>query len=158
MAKFTEEYLIGLLKKYDSESLDPILLKFLDERLYFDHKARILLNKGESLGILDKVLDEHEKQRIAGKKYITFSEKNKKKFSVEEDVVLTVKVKNINEIKVKIYELNLEKHYLENSCSEIEDTISLNYLEPTFSFMYENDNSNVYKENIYDIKIEKIQK
>lgn len=144
MSKFTEDYLMSLFKKYDLQSLDTILLKFLDEKVYFEHKARVILNRGDELGILDKVLSEDEKAKIAARKYITLSEKNKKKFNVDEEVVLTVKVKNIKNIKVKVYELNLEKQYLEDS-KEIEDTINLNYLEPTFSFIYEHENTNTYK-------------
>ena len=80
--------------------------------MYFQTKARVLLKKGESLGILEKVLSENEKATIADSKSITLIDKNKNKFKVDEDVVLTVKVKNVRDIKVKIYELNLEKHYL----------------------------------------------
>ena len=134
-----------------------MLLKFLDEKMYFEEKAKAMLSKGESLGILEKVLTEDEKLKISEKKYITITEKNKKKFKVDEDVVLNVKVKNIKEIKVKVYELNLEKHYLEEF-SEVEDTINLSYLEPTYSTIYEADASNKYKENIYDIKVDKVKK
>lgn len=37
---------------------------------------------------------------------------NKKSYKVSDDVILKVKVKNLKKIKVKIYEINLEKHYL----------------------------------------------
>ena len=61
----TEDYLRALLRKHEAETLDAKLLKFLDEKMYFEEKARMALKKGEDLGILDKVLTEDEKLRIA---------------------------------------------------------------------------------------------
>lgn len=82
-------------------------MKYLDEKAYLVKKAKTLLNKGEDLGFLENVLTEEEKRKISETKYITISSKNKKKFSVDEDVYLNIKVKNVRSIKVKIYELNL---------------------------------------------------
>ena len=157
VGQLSEDYLRALLRKHDGETLDAMLLKFLDEKIYFEEKAKMMLSKGEDLGLLEKVLTEDEKLKIAEKKQISITDKNKKKFKVDEDVILNVKVKNIKEIKVKVYELNLEKHYLE-TFEEIEDAINLNYLEPTYSTIYQTDASNKYKENIYDIKVDKVKK
>ena len=40
------------------ETLDGKLLKFLDEKMYFEEKAKMMLSKGEDLGIMEKVLTE----------------------------------------------------------------------------------------------------
>ena len=64
-------------------------------------------------------------------------------------------MKNVKNIKIKIYELNLEQNYLQNQ-NTIEENMDLTYLEPSSEFIYEVDNSNPFKETIYDVPIKNI--
>lgn len=50
-------------------------------------------------------------------------------------MVLKIKIKNISKVVVKIYELNLEKHYIENKTA-IDDNMDLHFLDPTYQFVY----------------------
>lgn len=51
------------------------------------------------------------------RKEIKLHSTNSKKFSVEDDVVLDVSIKNIKRINIKVYQLNLEKHLLGETCN-----------------------------------------
>jgi hypothetical protein len=70
-------------------------------------------------------------------------------------VELKVRVKNINNIHVQIYKIDLEKHFTENE-SEIDQTQNLSYLQPNYSYNYTTDGSNPFLIQTYDMKIEGI--
>lgn len=72
-------------------------------------------------------------------------------------MVLKIKVKNIEKIRVKIYELNLEKHYIQ-SRGPVQDDMDLHFLDPTYQFVYEVSNSNPFKEEFYDMSLKEVKK
>ena len=72
-------------------------------------------------------------------------------------MVLKIKVKNIEKIRVKIYELNLEKHYIQ-SRGPVQDDMDLHFLDPTYQFVYEIANSNPFKEEFYDMSLKEVKK
>lgn len=76
---------------------------------------------------------------------------------MNEDVILKIKIKNIARVVVKIYELNLEKHYIESK-TVIDDNMDLHFLDPTYQFVYEVPTKNPFKEEIFDLNLKDIKK
>ena len=46
-------------------------------------------------------------------------------------------MKNVDEIKLKLYEMDLEQFYLQNSTGDIDETINLQYLNPSIEEIVE---------------------
>lgn len=61
------------------------------------------MNKGETIENIHTILSNNEVNQIKEKKKISILTKNKKHFAVDEDVILTIRVKNVKIIKIKIY-------------------------------------------------------
>lgn len=144
--RFGEEYIEAIFKKYNSEKynlIDKQLLEIFDDRWYKRLKSKILLAKGD--GDVEKNLTEDQKLAIRQKKELTICKSNKGSFKVEEDFILKIKVKNISKITVKIYEMNLEKHYIQRK-GQIQDDMDLHFLDPTYQFLYEIENKDPFKE------------
>ena len=70
-----------------------------------------------------------ELRELKEKKEITILEQTKKTFSVDDDLVLKMKCKNVSIINVKVYEINLEKRYLLEK-REIDPNENLKFLNP----------------------------
>jgi hypothetical protein len=68
---------------------------------------------------------------------LTFSESNKENFAIEEEVKLSVAIKNVKQLVVKIFEFNTETYYMKNKAVfntgvnleglEASDTLTFNY-------------------------------
>ena len=81
---------------------------------------------------------------------------NKEIFNINEDIELTLEIKNIQTLYVHIYEINTENYYYSNK-TEFDEFISLDGLVPTFEEIYNyNDNPQLLLEK--QIKLEKIPK
>ena len=84
-------------------------------------------------------------------------EKTKKKFKVDEEVELKMMIKNVKNIQVKVYQLDLQKHYLEQN-SEIDETQNLSYLQPNSSYTYEVKTEGPFIVSYHEIVVEGIGK
>lgn len=71
---------------------------------------------------------------------------------MEEDVVLRIRVKNIKLITAEIYELSTEKHYL-SSTTDIDDTVSLDFIEPLTRVTKEVPTGSPFKETTVDFSL-----
>jgi hypothetical protein len=111
--KLISEYLVALFKMEDNpEELINQLTSYLNENFLNKISAKVKLVKGEAVPNVNNILKSNELNELKDKKKVSILAKNKKIFKVDEDVVLTIRVKNVKNIRVKIYELNLEKSYL----------------------------------------------
>lgn len=72
--------------------------------------------------------------------------------------MLSLKVKNVKVIRVKIYEIDLEKKNMTTTVYSDFGSENLSYLEPVSSFVKEVENSNPFKESYYDMPIKEIGK
>ena len=85
---------------------------------------------------------------LSKSKYVEKNEKNKQKnffkysynfnkenFSINEDVELTLDIKNINTLYVKIYEINTENYYYTNK-KALDKDITVEGLVPTYDCVY----------------------
>ena len=70
-------------------------------------------------------------EKIRNEIYIKFSEWNKEEFETNEQISVSISVKNIEEIRVKIYEINLENYYKERLKPFTPD-INVEGLAPTY--------------------------
>ena len=68
----------------------------------------VLLNGGE-ISEAEKTLTNDEIKKIKERKWLEILDKTQKKFRVDEDIELKLKVKNISEVRVKVYRVNMEK-------------------------------------------------
>ena len=136
----------------DKKVVDRLAPYFKRERLEVIY-AKVKLLQGEDIKDIDTILSTSEIKELKEKKEITILPKTKKCFDVDEDIVLRLKVKNINLINVKVYEVNLEKMFLLEK-REIDPTENLAYLHPSKSEVYEvENNKNPFKENYFDLTI-----
>lgn len=88
------------------------------------------------------------------KKEIRLLPTNPKKFKVDEPVKLEVAIKNVKNINIKVYVLNLEKHLLGEACNTIiDDEVDLAFLLPTSQQKYENSATNPFKINYTSIDL-----
>lgn len=156
--KLIVEYLVSLFKMEDKpDDLANTLVSYFNEDFLKKICTKVKLTKGETVPNVNYILKPDEITELKDKKKVSILSKNKKIFKVDEDVVLTIRVKNVKSIKVKIYELNLEKSYLEKQ-NKIDENMNLSFLEPTKSFDYEVENTNPFKEAIYELPIKEIEK
>lgn len=68
----------------------------------------ILLNGGSAVEA-EKTLTNDEIKEIKDRKWLEILDKTQKKFQVNDDIELKLKIKNISSVRVKIYTVNLEK-------------------------------------------------
>ena len=57
----------------------------------------------------EKTLTNDEIKEITDRKWLEILDKTQKKFQVNDDIELKLKIKNISSVRVKIYTVNLEK-------------------------------------------------
>ena len=57
----------------------------------------------------EKTLTNDEIKEIKDRKWLEILDKTQKKFQVNDDIELKLKIKNISSVRVKIYTVNLEK-------------------------------------------------
>ena len=152
----TVSYLNGLFGLPGAPAtLEQAKKYFNEERVSKLYAVTILLAGGSSLEA-EKHLGVDEVRKIKEKKSLEILESTKKYLKVEDEVELKLRVKNLSRIRVKIFQVDLEKRYLQNL--SLDESQDLSFLNPTDSFVYEVDNSNPYKEARYDIKVEQIGK
>ena len=72
------------------------------------HAEVILLNGGSAVEA-EKTLTNDEIKEITDRKWLEILDKTQKKFQVNDDIELKLKIKNISSVRVKIYTVNLEK-------------------------------------------------
>eukprot|EP00919_Chromeraceae_sp_WS-2016_P042351 GHVR01100741.1.p1 GENE.GHVR01100741.1~~GHVR01100741.1.p1 ORF type:complete len:110 (+),score=3.94 GHVR01100741.1:2710-3039(+) len=106
------DYLVGLFKKGDSAQIHNALKRYIEESVLLKADAGVKLSRGEEVKDLEQIFSTSEIQSLKEKKEITLLSKNKQHFKVNDDVRLSVNIKNVTDVTIKIYELNLEKYYL----------------------------------------------
>jgi hypothetical protein len=112
----------------------------------------ILLAMGHSLDNLHTLLSNYEIKKLTLSKELTILESNKRRFAVNEEVVLKLRIKNVKSIIAEVYELNTEKPYL-HSQTDIDDTVSLDFIEHLTKVDREIDAINPFKELIVEFSL-----
>jgi hypothetical protein len=127
--KLTETYLnhffktmanFGQFEKYFTP-------EFLKKQFY---TAKI--QNGENIENITKIFCESELTELRESKKLKFVSWNKNKFSLGEEITLSLEIKNIQNFCVNIFEINTESFYRKNK-SEINERINLTGLIPSKS-------------------------
>ena len=103
--------------------------KFLN-KIFF--RAQIL--KGREEKTPDEINSEELSELMQGSQ-LKICNFNKENFSINEDVELTLDIKNINTLYVKIYEINTENYYYTNK-KALDKDITVEGLVPTYDCVY----------------------
>jgi len=85
-------------------------------------------------------------------KLLELSEDNKKYYGAREDVVLQLNVKNVKEFTVEVYEIDTERHHLNNS-GDIDDGVSLDCIKPIATKAVAVDIGNPFKHNKVELPL-----
>jgi hypothetical protein len=126
---------------------------------YKDHFTEHYLNEIEEKmlvyqtdkGLLDigKEIDPHFFKQIQDEVLIQFKDSNVEKFKVEEAVSLKVRVKNVPELTIKVFEFNTETYYKKN-LKPFDTSINLHGMVPSFQRVEKTMFKNVPKNKIVD--------
>ena len=110
-SKFLDSHLETFMKTGDSfEEWKPYFKEAYLRHLFC--KTKLLM--GEVPEKIEKVFSENELRNLSELKRLEFTDANKTKFLLNEKVSLTLHMKNIREISLKVYQINIEQALLEN--------------------------------------------
>lgn len=150
-----KETIQRLFKKGDAEKTLKELEEYFDSAKLNKIYAFVKLSEGGKIDDFQNYLTNEELKQLREEREITILETNRRKWRADEPVELKVRVKNISDIHVQVYRIDLEKHFLEKN-APVDQTESLAYLQPNHSYHYSTENSNPYLVQIYNIKVEGI--
>lgn len=119
---------------YENKSLedfsDYFTLEFLEPTYY-----KSLLSKGEDNPNYLQKLGKNNYSSLSQAILIDICNFNKKRFEINEPVILTIDIQNVPTLIVQIFEINTENYYLKNK-SSINSNISLEGLVSTYNQTY----------------------
>ena len=155
--ELAREYIKRLIGKNEDMRIVEKLKNYFQQEVIDKTYVRVKLLQGADASIAENVLEPEEVAELRERKELTILAKNKKFFDVEDDIVLSLKVKNIAFIKVKLYELDLQKLYLLEK-KGIDAQMSTSYLHPTRETEQVVERGSGFVEKVVDLKIEEEQK
>jgi hypothetical protein len=129
LTKYLEYFFLFGNKEIDDFS-EYIEINYL-KQLYY--KAKLL--KGEEDNNYLSVLGKEQYTSLSNMTQITICDFNKKVFQIDEQIELTLDIKNINTLFVEIFEINTENYYLKN-LSTLDSNVNLEGLISTFKKTY----------------------
>ena len=117
-----------LKKKIDYNKLN----KYFNESYIKNFYSKIKFYSGDEQIVKNNILSDKKINDLMNEIKLTIDEGNKEEFSINDDIELTLELKNIQSLYVNIYEINTENYYNENKAS-FDNIISLDGLIPTFT-------------------------
>lgn len=93
-----------------------------------------------------EIFGKDEVSRLEKSKLLEISDQNKTYYGTREEVTLHLIVKNIKEFTAEVYEIDTERHHLNNS-GDIDDSVSLDCIRPIATKVVKVDIGNVFKHN-----------
>lgn len=133
--KLIESYLKVLFETKES---------YLDLREHLDEKkigrvfCKAKIYKGEEVQSLHEHIKEEELQAIIQKKKLKIANSSPRLFSKDEEVKLSLKIKNVSQVLVRVFEISTENYYKSN-WSEVPEDINLDGLLAQEETMIRND-------------------
>ena len=131
--KLIEKYLkhFFLKEKMDFKKLN----KYFNEGYIKKFYSRMKFYSGDEEPMKDKILSPQEISDLMKEIKLAICDFNKEKFNINEDIELTLEIKNIQTLFVNIYEINTENYYYTNK-NAFDSSISLDGIVPTFEDKY----------------------
>ena len=131
--KLIEKYLkhFFLKEKMDFKKLN----KYFNEGYIKKFYSRMKFYSGDEEPMKDKILSPQEISDLMKEIKLTICDYNKEKFNINEDIELSLEIKNIQTLFVNIYEINTENYYYTNK-NAFDSSISLDGIVPTFEDKY----------------------
>jgi hypothetical protein len=131
--KLIEKYLkhFFLKEKMDFKKLN----KYFNEGYIKKFYSRMKFYSGDEEPMKDKILSPQEISDLMKEIKLTICDYNKEKFNINEDIELSLEIKNIQTLFVNIYEINTENYYYTNK-NTFDSSISLDGIVPTFEDKY----------------------
>ena len=122
---------------------------YFEQQFIYNQYNKALIYQGKEPNYTFKNQNLHLYNDIYNEIKLNICPYNKLKFSLHEDITLTLEIKNIQTLYVKIYEINTENYYYTNQCT-FDYNISLEGLIPTYEDTYTFNQSNqiLFYENI----------
>ena len=131
--KLIEKYLKHFFLK---EKLDfKKLHKYFNESYIKKFYSKMKFYSGDEEPMKDKILSAQEISDLMKEIKLAICDYNKEKFDINEDIELTLEIKNIQTLFVNIYEINTENYYYTNK-NVFDSGISLDGIVPTFEDKY----------------------
>lgn len=122
-------------------------------------EVKVKLMTGVKCDEATDFLSHNELTLLKNKREIKISERNQNTFRAEDDVFISLTLKNIQTLQIKVYELNLAKEYLtNNSPGSAYDLANFSYFSPTSTDSFENPSQNPFEDKKVTIEVKKIPK
>jgi hypothetical protein len=106
------------------EYFEEHYLKEIEKKVKVYETEKGLIDLGDQMSAA-------EYKKIQDEVIIEFTETNKEKFAIDEAVKLKLKLKNIPELVIKVFEFNTETYY-RKTMKPLDTSIDLQGLEPSF--------------------------
>lgn len=119
---------MSLFKKEGKDTVEQLAV-YISKNYLIREEAKVKLGMGKQDEVknIHSIFSVWEVNQMKDKKMLTFTENNKSVYKINEKVSLELKVKNIRNVSLKLFGVNLEKHYLENS-REVDEEMNLKFL------------------------------
>lgn len=152
--KLIEQYLRLFLTEHPDLKHAEQFYGYFDPAYVNNIFYEVQLAQGKTLGNLHSIFSKEQTDKLRNAKELTILETNKKRFAVDEDVVLQLRIKNIKKVDIDVYELSTEKHCL-SSTGDIDDSVQLDFIEPLTKTVREIDCDNPFKVITVDFNLAK---
>ena len=105
------------------------LEKYISRKYLLREDAKVKLAKGKQQDILNiyELFTVDQVSAMKEQKKLTFAENNQQVYKIDEAVNLKLTIKNVKQITLKVFAIDLEKQYLEAG-GELNDQINLKFL------------------------------
>lgn len=112
----------------------------------------LVLRSDKGMMDLEKVVSPQFFKEIADKVFIKFKESNPDQFMVEEAVVLHLEVKNVPELRAKVFQFNTETYY-KKTMKPFDTTIDLHGMVPSYEKILTKEFEGIGKNKVTDVTL-----
>ena len=111
------------------------LNKYFNENYIKRFYAKMQFYLGNEEPTKDNILSSYEINDLMKETKVTICDFNKELFNINDDIELTLEIKNVQTLYVNIYEINTENYYYSNK-KKFDESISLDGIVPTYEDIF----------------------
>ena len=123
-------YINEIVKSESNRSAHDWITKYFESNYLTRSKIKAELESGVEVKDIEKYFSEHELNQLRSSKTLRLEAFNQRKFGPNEKVQLTLKIKNVEQLTIKVFEVNTEAYYRKHKAAFKED-IDLDGLIPS---------------------------